>query len=74
MFKAGKPCPYATSDIKDLVNGCPEFKNGKCAFRDIKDIGELKTKLAQMRETCPSKKNFTKAMEVGLNIAVASLV
>jgi hypothetical protein len=64
MFKTCPPCPYATNKIKALVKDCPEFKDGKCAFRDIKDVGEFKTKLGQMRDTCKGKRDYTKALEV----------
>ena len=66
-FAKGTACPYATKALKGLAKGCPEFKkSGGCPFKDVKDIGEFKAKLGEMRDNhnCKAKESHTKAIEV----------
>ena len=48
-FEGGKTCPYIAPGLNGLADGCPEFKNG-CPFKGVKDVGELKQKMGEMRD------------------------
>lgn len=63
VFNKGKACPYNVPELKGLGKGCPEFKNG-CPFKGVKDVGEFKQKLGEMRNKCSGKENYDKAFEV----------
>ncbi|XP_031570333.1 uncharacterized protein LOC116304699 [Actinia tenebrosa] len=62
-FEKGKACPYNVPELKGLGKGCPEFKNG-CPFKGVKDVGEFKQKLGELRDNCKGKENYDKAFEL----------
>ncbi|XP_031557836.1 uncharacterized protein LOC116294377 [Actinia tenebrosa] len=63
VFNKGKACPYNVPELKGLGKGCPEFKDG-CPFKNVKDVGEFKAKMGEMRDNCKGKENYTKAMDL----------
>jgi hypothetical protein len=63
-FEKGKACPYNVKELKGLGHRCPKFAGGKCPFRDVKDVGEFKAKMGEMKGNCKGKENYTKAFEV----------
>ena len=64
VFEKGKACPYNVPGFKGLAKGCPQFKSG-CPFKDVKDVGEFRRRLGEMRDNCKGVANYNKANEVG---------
>lgn len=62
-FQKGRSCPYKIKELKGLGSGCPEFKHG-CPFKNVRDVGEFKAKLGEMRDNCKGKEKYTKALDV----------
>ena len=66
-FDKGKKCPYKTLELKGLGQKCPKFKEG-CPFKSVKDVGEFKAKLGEMRDQCKGKANYKKALDVSMHL------
>jgi hypothetical protein len=63
-FQKGNACPYNVPELKGLAKGlCPQFEKG-CPFKEVKDVGEFRQKLGEMRDKCKGKANYDKACEV----------
>lgn len=67
-FEKGKACPYNVPELKGLKRRCPAFADGKCPFQDVKNVGEFKAKLGEMRDTCKGKTNYDKALGVSVSL------
>ena len=63
-FANGTACPYAVDALKGLAKDCPEFKKSGCPFKDVKNVGEFKAKLGEMRDRCKGKENYIKVLDV----------
>lgn len=63
VFEGGKKCPYNVPALKGLAAGCPEFTNG-CPFKGVKDVGEFREKMGQMKSKNINTPNIDKAWQV----------
>jgi len=64
VFEKGSACPYNVKELKGLAKDCPEFKKGGCPFKDVKTVGDFKTKMGEMRDTCKGKAAYSKALDL----------
>lgn len=67
VFGKGQ-CPY--KGIKGFAGNCPAFKNG-CPFKELKTMGEIVEKLAEMRDAHNPKGRaaFMKMLEEVLKVS-----
>merc|ERR1712223_1877636 len=69
-FQGG--CPYDVKELKGLAKDCPAFENGGCPFKNVKTIGDMKSKMGEMRDSHVKSKVGKANQQKALDLAHAA--